>query len=52
MSTRMEYAQQPAGRCLDRMERMVEEIAAAIAQASTRAPMLTRDDAQISGGER
>jgi hypothetical protein len=30
MSTRMEYAQQRVGRCLERMERAVEEIAAAI----------------------
>jgi hypothetical protein len=30
MSTRMEYAQQPVARCLERMERTVEEISAAI----------------------
>jgi len=30
MATRMEYAQQPVARCLERMERTVEEVAAAI----------------------
>jgi len=28
MATRMEYAQQPVARCLERMERTVEEVAA------------------------
>jgi len=46
MTTRMEYARQPVARCLERMERTVDEIAAAIAGLDE--PALVRRPAPAS----